>query len=97
MEVQGDMVYDLYRQGKVAEINEYCRCDVLDTYFVFLRVMLLMGRISLDEEQQRVQTARLHLESQASEHPAYRQYLKQWGDWKNPWAEPVGASITVPS
>lgn len=87
MNVQGDMVQSLYDQGKIAEINEYCRCDVLDTYFVFLRTSMLMGKITLDEEQQRVQSAKKLIESQAKDHPAYQQYLEQWGDWHNPWQE----------
>lgn len=87
MDVQGDMVYDLFRQNRVAEINEYCRCDVLDTYFVFLRTMLLMGRISLDQEQECVSKARALLETQAADHPAYERYLAEWGDWDNPWME----------
>ena len=37
MDVQGDMVQDMFDAGRLAEINDYCRCDVLDTYFVFLR------------------------------------------------------------
>ena len=85
MQVQGDMVYDLYCQGKVAEINEYCRCDVLDTYFVFLRTMLLMGKISLAQEHELVLQAKQLLEAQFEQHPAYAQYLSQWGDWANPW------------
>ncbi|MCA9190524.1 MAG: 3'-5' exonuclease [Planctomycetales bacterium] len=85
MEVQGDMVYDLYRQGKLAEINEYCRCDVLDTYFVFLRTMLLMGKIDLDQERDLVAATKDLLESQACKHPAYASYLSAWGDWQNPW------------
>lgn len=87
MNVQGDMVQSLFDQGKIAEINEYCRCDVLDTYFVFLCTAMLMGRITLDEEQQRVQAAKKLIESQAADHPAYQQYLEQWGDWQNPWQE----------
>lgn len=87
MDVQGDMVYDLFRQGRIGEINEYCRCDVLDTYFVFLRTMLLMGKITLEEEQDRVQQTKEMLESQSHEHPAYQQYLQQWGDWENPWLD----------
>jgi predicted PolB exonuclease-like 3'-5' exonuclease len=86
MEVQGDMVYDLYTQGRIAEINEYCRCDVLDTYFVLLRTMLLMGKIGIDQEQELVKAAKTMLESEASQHPAYQQYLEQWCDWENPWA-----------
>ncbi len=86
MNVQGDMVYDLYREGRVAEISEYCRCDVLDTYFVFLRSCLLMGKLTLQREHELVQQAKQLLESQAASHPAYQQYLEQWGDWHNPWS-----------
>jgi len=87
MSVQGDMVYDLYCAGKVAEINEYCRCDVLDTYFVFLRTKVLMGKITLAQEHALVLQAKELLESQVSQHPAYAQYLEQWGDWHNPWED----------
>ena len=48
MDVQGHMVQDLFDAGRLAEINDYCRCDVLDTYFVFLRTRVLFGEISLD-------------------------------------------------
>lgn len=85
MDVQGDMVYDLYLAGQLEEINEYCRCDVLDTYFVFLRTMLLMGRLTIQQEQDCVQQAKRLLEAEADRHPAYQQYLSQWGDWENPW------------
>lgn len=85
MQVHGEMVQDMYSAGRIAEINEYCRCDVLDTYFVFLRVALLMGKLSLDQEHQLVQQTKSMLESQVESHPAYRQYLDQWGDWQNPW------------
>lgn len=85
MDVQGSMVEDLYREGKVAEINEYCRCDVLDTYFVFLRVSMLMGSISLEREQELTAQTKKMLEEQSSQHPAYQSYLGQWQDWKNPF------------
>ena len=87
MMVQGDMVQDLYDLGKLAEINEYCRCDVLDTYFVFLRVALLMGQITLEREQELVRLTKAMLEADVAKHPAYAQYLEQWGDWQNPGNE----------
>ena len=60
MDVQGDMVQDMYDAGRLAEINDYCRCDVLDTYFVFLRTRVLMGQLTLEAEQQIIaQTKRL--------------------------------------
>jgi len=41
MEVSGDQVYQMYLDGKLQEINDYCLCDTLDTYFVFLRTRIL--------------------------------------------------------
>jgi len=85
MEVQGHMVQDLFNAGKVAEINDYCRCDVLDTYFVFLRTRVLCGEITLDREQELVADVKIWLESKAEQSPAYRIYLEHWGQWINPW------------
>lgn len=85
MEVQGDMVQDLHARGKLAEISDYCRCDVLDTYFVFLRLQLLMGTLSLERERELVDVAKLYLTGQASSYRAYQEYLAAWKDWTNPW------------
>ncbi|MDZ4782725.1 MAG: 3'-5' exonuclease [Planctomycetia bacterium] len=87
MDVQGCMVQDLYNEGKLQEINDYCRCDVLDTYFVFLRTRVLLGRITLPEEQNLINAARRFLEKGAENSAAYRAYLERWGDWPNPWDE----------
>jgi 3'-5' exonuclease len=85
MDVQGFMVQDLYTQGKIAEINDYCRCDVLDTYFVFLRCCVLLGRLTLEQEQQLVNQTRQWLEDRSIELPIYAAYLQRWGNWENPW------------
>ena len=85
MDVSGDMVQDLFEQGELARINDYCRCDVLDTYFVFLRTSVLIGNLTLEQEQQRVRQAKQWIESNTEQHPIYQQYLDNWGDWNNPW------------
>lgn len=87
MDVQGHMVQDLFDQGRIREVNNYCRCDVLDTYFVFLRANVLMGRIALGQEQQLIQAAKAWLADRQGEQPAYRDYLQKWGDWPNPWLD----------
>jgi len=46
MDVCGSAVEQLYIDGKIDQITRYCKCDVLDTYMVFLRTLRLMGRIS---------------------------------------------------
>jgi 3'-5' exonuclease len=85
MDVQGFMVQDLYSEGKLAEINDYCRCDVLDTYFVFLRCCVVVGRLTLELEQQRVAETRHWLEQRSAEMPVFAAYLQRWGSWDNPW------------
>src|SRR6185295_2502301 len=85
MDVQGDMVQDLFNAGKLAEINDYCRCDVLDTYFVFLRTRVLLGQLTLEQEQKKIAATKEWLESRAGEVNAFRLYLDRWGDWPNPW------------
>jgi len=87
MEIQGFMVQQLYDEGRLAEINDYCRCDVLDTYFVFLRTMVLTGSIALEQEQVLVTKTKEWLKTQAENSAAYRLYLDNWGDWPNPWGE----------
>lgn len=84
MKSTGADVWDMFREGKTREINDYCMFDVLDTYFVFLRSRVLTGELRIDQEQDRVRQARLWIESQLSRHPHLQQYLDNWGDWI-PW------------
>ena len=87
MDVQGNMVQDMYDAGQLAEINDYCRCDVLDTYFVFLRSQVILGRLTLEAEQQVISETKQWLTEKADEVAAYQVYLEHWGDWTNPWQE----------
>lgn len=89
MDVQGHMVQDLFDEGKLEQINDYCRCDVLDTYFVFLRSAVLFGKLKLENEQAIIAETKQWLQDQAGLSPAYQQYLDNWGDWNNPWGEPA--------
>ena len=85
MDVQGDMVQDMYDADRLPAINDYCLCDVLDTYFVFLRTRVLVGELSLDEEQGIIAETKTWLTKRADEVKAYQLYLERWGDWKNLW------------
>lgn len=94
MDVQGHMVQDLFDAGELALINDYCRCDVLDTYFAFLRTSVLMGRIDLQREQQLVAEAKQWLQQNQTSSPAFAEYLSHWGDWANPWQSATDESAT---
>lgn len=85
MDVQGAMVQDMYEAGQLTQINDYCRCDVLDTYFVFLRSRVMLGEITLEREHELVAKTKTWLEDAAGKIVAYSQYLERWGDWTNPW------------
>ncbi len=54
MDVCGSAVEQLYNDGNLDQITRYCKCDVLDTYMVFLRTLRLMGRISDDGHERRL-------------------------------------------
>ena len=84
MDVQGHMVQDLYDEGRLTEINDYCRCDALDTYFVFLRTRVLLGDLTLDEEQGVIAETKEWLTKESDQCEAYRLYLERWGDWSDP-------------
>lgn len=99
MDVQGYMVQDLWNEGRLAEINDYCRCDVLDTYFAFLRTMVVLGNLTLEDEQRIVLETKGWLSERELQWPVYAAYLSRWGNWRNPWqalpTEPV-ADVSAP-
>src|SRR5438105_3406437 len=79
MEVAGDQVLNMHREGRLQEINDYCLCDTLDTYFVFLRTRVLTGDLTPEQEHDLTEKARHFLEQRAAEAPALRPYLEGWG------------------
>jgi predicted PolB exonuclease-like 3'-5' exonuclease len=44
-EVDGSMVQEYFESGRLDEIHRYCRTDIIQTYFLFLRVELMRGHI----------------------------------------------------
>jgi 3'-5' exonuclease len=85
MGVQGHMVQALYNEGQLGQINDYCRCDVLDTYFIFLRTKVLTGELSLEQEQKLVAETKDWLCDRVEEIRVYQEYLAHFSQWTNPW------------
>lgn len=84
MTVTGEMVYPMFLEGKLQEINDYCLCDTLDTYFVFLRTRVMCGELDLEREHVAVMKAKEWIQAKSVEMPGLKTYLENWGDW-NPW------------
>ncbi|TWU06119.1 3'-5' exonuclease [Stieleria varia] len=81
----GDQVQEQYDAGDLQAISDYCRCDVLDTYFVFLRSMVLTGKMSLERELELVAQSKAWIEQRADLCAAYATYLERWNQWDDPW------------
>ena len=87
MGIAGHMVQDLYDRGELKSINDYCQCDVLDTYFVFLRYKVMSGEITIEREQEIVAQTLDWLEARSDEEPVYKEYLAGCTEWPNPWSQ----------
>jgi 3'-5' exonuclease len=84
MGIKGDQVYQMHLEGKFQEINDYCLCDTLDTYFVFLRTRILTGDINLEQEAELIVKAKEFLDSKTAEFPILRRYIDNWTEFPSP-------------
>jgi len=82
--VDGSQVQGMFERNECSAINDYCRCDVLDTYFVFLRTRVLLGKLTIDAERELVASTKQWLEERSASLPVYSHYLSHLGDWQPP-------------
>ncbi len=82
MGTKGDMVQELWERGERERIDDYCMCDALDTYLVFLRTRVLTGHLSLTEERQLVAKARTWITTAAEHNVAMAQYANHLVEWQ---------------
>ncbi len=52
MGINGADVWKAYEKGLIKDISTYCMTDVADTYFVFVRQMVVESLLTLDQERQ---------------------------------------------
>ena len=81
MGTSGDMVQELYDQGKQFEIDNYCLCDAMDTYFVFLRTLVMRSQLDLSREKDLVEAARGQMEGLKEKEGYLGEYLEKFGQW----------------
>jgi hypothetical protein len=80
----------------VREINEYCMFDTLDTYFIFLRTRVMLGEMTLEQEQHVVRQARTWLAEKSIEAPSLRQYLDKWEQFTDRQLEVLSFPVRNP-
>jgi predicted PolB exonuclease-like 3'-5' exonuclease len=80
MDINGASVQQLYDEDRHCDIHDYCRCDVLDTYFVFLRSRVLLGYLTSQAERELVNATCRSFESCAKSSNILGQYLDNCRD-----------------
>lgn len=79
MGMHGDKVWSYFQRGEIQAIRHYCETDVLNTYLVYLRYLLISGRFTRGQYQQEIQMVRDLLAAQASpEKPHFQEFLQAW-------------------
>lgn len=74
LDTSGSDVERLHAEGDFEAIRGYCICDVLDTYIVFLRTLVLLGKIDSAREKELRAAMMPIVEDSAKKYPAVQLY-----------------------
>lgn len=74
----GGDVAALYDAGDLAAIRDYCELDVLNTYLVYLRYMLHLGRISLEAHDRAIDDLLSMIEREGPDRPHLAEFRRHW-------------------
>ncbi|MFM2090594.1 MAG: hypothetical protein RLZZ127_1083 [Planctomycetota bacterium] len=74
METKGQMVQDLWEQGQHERIDDYCLCDVLDTWRVLLRTRVLAGQLDPAREAELHAAAATWIDGAVATYPGLADY-----------------------
>ena len=74
--MDGSQVAAAYAAGKLAEIRAYCETDVLNTWLIYLRFLLMRGQLADAEYRTELALARDFLTQRDATH--WREFLAAW-------------------
>ncbi len=72
--VDGSQVMDLYDNGKIQKIRNYCETDVVNTYLIYLRFMHHQGRITTESHNKSVE----ELLSECEKKAHLKKFKEEW-------------------
>jgi predicted PolB exonuclease-like 3'-5' exonuclease len=76
--MDGSQVAAAFHAGKIAEIRAYCETDVLNTWLVYLRFLVMRGQLDAAAHEAEVARARAFLK--AAPAPHWKEFLDAWTD-----------------
>lgn len=74
--VDGSQVWTLHQEGRLSEIRDYCETDVVNTYLVYCRFLLMRGAMSRAAYEEEVTLVRTSLAALDGAH--WKEYLSTW-------------------
>jgi predicted PolB exonuclease-like 3'-5' exonuclease len=76
--VDGSKVTDMYDDGKIDAIKQYCETDVLNTYLVYLRYQQHTGTLSLVDYNQAIEDILEFIKTEKTEKPYLEEFREAW-------------------
>lgn len=76
--IDGSMVMQMYDQGKIAEIRNYCETDVINTYLLYLIFQHHCGTLTTPNFHKCQDNLLDYLQKKSAEKPHFAEYLKHW-------------------
>lgn len=74
----GEDVLELVEDGRLDRVNAYCLADTLDTYFVFLRMQRMLGKIKDTQEAELRRDTLRQIRDLQPPYPGIEDYLRHF-------------------
>ena len=74
--MDGSQVAAAVTEGKLADVRNYCECDVMNTYLVYQRFRLMRGELSAGEYAKEIALARERIAASGAQH--WREFMTAW-------------------
>jgi predicted PolB exonuclease-like 3'-5' exonuclease len=78
--VDGGKVSEMYDDGKIKEIRDYCETDVLNTYLVYLRYMQHRGDVSIEGYNKSIGDVLSFIDNEKEKRPHLGEFFTAWED-----------------
>jgi 3'-5' exonuclease len=75
--MDGSQVAPAWQAGRIRDIRAYCETDVLNTYLIYLRFLLMRGAIDRSTHDAEVGRARTFIAGTGAQH--WKEFLEAWG------------------
>ena len=76
MGMSGAKVWETFHGGGIKAIRDYCETDVLNTYLVYLRFLLMKGDLLPDGYEAEIDELKNYLKEQTEPH--FHEFLEVW-------------------